>query len=99
MAQPVERAVYGLERLDARHDAREVEIAGERERGEPGKIGGGVPRSVVRAADALVGEELDRGEGDLHSFGASPTTTAVPPRPDAVPGEAHRLRPTTTSKA
>ena len=74
------------------HHLRQIELPGERELGEPagrGRVAG----AVVRAAERLVGEELDRRHRSLDARGARPTTTTVAARPDRVPREPDRLGP------
>ena len=65
MAEPVECIVHGLERLDGRDDAGQVEVARECELGEPGDLRSGVARPVVAASKRLLREEPDRGDARL----------------------------------
>ena len=76
----------------AADDSGEVEIARECELGEARQVGCCVSRAVVRAADPLVGEELDRRKRDVDAFGRESDDDCGSAGPQAVPGEAHRLR-------
>ena len=90
-AEAVERLVHGLERFDAGDHARQVELARERELRELREIARGVSGAVVRAADRLVGEELDRGKRDVDVLRGEADDDRGSAGPQAVPGESHRL--------
>ena len=74
-----------------RDDTCEIEPAVERQLRQRRQVGHCVSRPVVRPAEALVGEELDRGDRGVDALCREPDHDGRRPGPQRLPGKQHGL--------
>src|SRR6185312_13823502 len=78
---------------DVGDDAREVDLAGGRERDETGQLRGDIGRAVVAAAQRLLAQEVERPQRHLDAGRGDADDRRLAGRTQDVPGKPDRVRP------